>query len=171
MPDLSLPVPNLPSPSRYRLLEELDKKANTTHTTPAASETVSGHIELATQTEVTNGTDTTRAVVPAYLKVELDKKANNTHTTPAASDTASGHVELATAAEVTTGTDAVRAVTPAGLKVELDKKVNLSGGTLTGIATAYANTSYTTKQIRNITLSTADPSGGANGDIWFKYTP
>lgn len=40
---------------------------------------------------------------------------------------------------------------------------------LAAIFTAQNNTSYTTKQIRNITLSTADPSGGANGDIWIKY--
>ena len=150
---------------------ELDKKANTTHTTPASSETAAGHIEIATSVEVTTGTDASRAVVPSTLKIELDKKANTSHTTPASSETAAGHVELATAAEVTTGTDTLRAVTPAGLKVELDKKVNLLGGTFTGPAIAQNNTSYTTKQIRNITLSTADPSGGGNGDIWFKYTP
>ncbi|WP_217362243.1 hypothetical protein [Cohnella herbarum] len=37
--------------------------------------------------------------------------------------------------------------------------------------TAQNNTSYTTKQIRNITLSTAAPSGGGNGDVWIVYTP
>lgn len=36
--------------------------------------------------------------------------------------------------------------------------------------TAVANTNYTTAQVRNITLSTSDPSGGSNGDIWIKYT-
>lgn len=45
-----------------------------------------------------------------------------------------------------------------------------SGGTMTGILIAQNNTSYTTKQVRNITISTADPSGGSNGDIWLKYT-
>jgi len=44
-----------------------------------------------------------------------------------------------------------------------------SGGTFTGIATAQSNTSYTTPQIRNIVLSTSDPSGGNNGEIWIKY--
>lgn len=24
---------------------------------------------------------------------------------------------------------------------------------------------------RTITVSTSDPSGGSNGDLWFKYTP
>ena len=46
----------------------------------------------------------------------------------------------------------------------------LAGGTMTGVLTAQNNTSYTTKQVRNITLSTADPSGGADGDVWIKYT-
>lgn len=46
----------------------------------------------------------------------------------------------------------------------------LSGGAFTGPATAQSNTSYTTAQIRNVILSTADPSGGNNGDIWIKYS-
>ncbi len=49
--------------------------------------------------------------------------------------------------------------------------VQLAGAqTMTSILTAQNNTSYTTKQVRNITLSTSDPSGGSNGDIWIKYT-
>lgn len=49
--------------------------------------------------------------------------------------------------------------------------MTLSGGTFTGPAYAQANTSYTTAQLRNVILSTSDPSGGNNGDIWIKYTP
>lgn len=45
----------------------------------------------------------------------------------------------------------------------------IAGGTFTGVAKAQANTTYTTAQLRNIIQSTADPSGGANGDIWIKY--
>lgn len=48
--------------------------------TGAASETVSGIVELATAAETTTGTDTTRAVHPAGLKVELDKKSGTAHT-------------------------------------------------------------------------------------------
>lgn len=44
-----------------------------------------------------------------------------------------------------------------------------SGGTMTGPLVAQTNTSYTTAQMRNIIISTADPSGGNNGDIWLKY--
>lgn len=46
-----------------------------------------------------------------------------------------------------------------------------SGTTMTGQLIAHADTSYSTAQMRNVILSTADPSGGNNGDIWLKYTP
>lgn len=42
-------------------------------------------------------------------------------------------------------------------------------GASSTIATAPNNTSYTTKQVRNITLSTAAASGGGNGDLFFTY--
>lgn len=45
-----------------------------------------------------------------------------------------------------------------------------SGGTMTGALVAQANTSYTTAQVRNITMSTSAPSGGVNGQIHFQYT-
>lgn len=49
--------------------------------------------------------------------------------------------------------------------------VNKSGDEMTGILTAYSNTSYTVRQVRNIILSNADADLGAmqNGDIWIKY--
>ena len=54
-------------------------------------------------------------------------------------------------------------------KSELDPLAPLASPTFTGTPTTAANTNYTTAQLRNITLSTADPSGGSNGDIWIKY--
>ena len=36
-------------------------------------------------------------------------------------------------------------------------------------AAVSGNTNYTTAQLRNVILSTANPSGGNNGDIWIKY--
>jgi hypothetical protein len=122
-------------------------------------------------------------LTPAQLKAVFDQFGtefvawfNATHIveldalTGAASETAKGIVELATAAETTTGTDDTRAVHPKGLKVELDKKLALAGGTMTGALVADNNTDYTTAQARNITLSTSDASGGAEGDVWIKYT-
>jgi len=49
--------------------------------------------------------------------------------------------------------------------------VNKSGDTMTGILTAYSNTSYTVRQVRNIILSNQDANLSAmqNGDIWIKY--
>lgn len=55
--------------TQYALDTDLD-----THKAETAIETVKGHVELATAAETTAGTDNTRAVHPAGLKVELDKK-------------------------------------------------------------------------------------------------
>lgn len=45
---------------------------------------------------------------------------------------------------------------------------DIGAGTLPGKVVGNNNADYT-KQLRNITLSTADPSGGSNGDVWIKY--
>ena len=44
-------------------------------------------------------------------------------------------------------------------------------GTATGPIIAQSNTNYTTAQVRNIILSTSEPtsSDGSNGDIWIVY--
>lgn len=47
---------------------------------PAATETVAGHVELATTGEASTGTDTVRAVTPAGLKAVADTKAASVHT-------------------------------------------------------------------------------------------
>lgn len=52
------------------------QQAFTEHSAENASETTKGHVELATSAETTAGTDNTRAVHPAGLKVALDKKVN-----------------------------------------------------------------------------------------------
>jgi hypothetical protein len=43
-----------------------------------------------------------------------------------------------------------------------DTTLQITGGTLTGDQAL-------TSRLRNITVSTADPTGGNNGDIWIKY--
>jgi hypothetical protein len=50
-------------------------------------------------------------------------------------------------------------------------KVNKSGDTMTGQLVAQNNVAYTTAQVRNIILSTSEPTStdGANGDIWIVY--
>ena len=52
----------------------------------------------------------------------------------------------------------------------LSAKAPLASPSFTGTAKVAAGTDYTTAKLRNITLSTADPSGGNNGDVWIKYT-
>jgi hypothetical protein len=54
-------------------------------------------------------------------------------------------------------------------KAEVDECLKLAGGTMTGKLYPQNNTDYTTGQSRRIILSTGDPSGGGNGDIWLKY--
>lgn len=49
------------------------------------------------------------------------------------------------------------------------KKLSTSGGTMTGALIAQGNTNYSTAQVRNIIISTEEPSGGGNGDIWIRY--
>lgn len=58
---------------------------------------------------------------------------------------------------------------PLATKTELNAKASLASPTFTGTPKTSANTNYTTAQLRNVILSTADPSGGSNGDIWIKY--
>ena len=65
-------------------IKDSDNVVRKIGTQPAATETAAGIVELATAAETTTGTDATRAVHPAGLKVELDKKATKTVT----SDTA-----------------------------------------------------------------------------------
>ena len=50
-------------------------------------------------------------------------------------------------------------------------KVNKNGDTMTGQLVAQNNIAYSTAQVRNIILSTSEPtdSDGANGDIWIVY--
>ena len=52
----------------------------------------------------------------------------------------------------------------------LNAKAPLASPSFTGTAKVAPGTDYTTAKLRKITLSTADPSGGNNGDIWIKYT-
>ena len=58
-------------------------------------------------------------------------------------------------------------------KTELNNTINtkapLASPTFTGTAKVAAGTDYTTAKLRNVILSTANPSGGNNGDIWIKY--
>lgn len=47
----------------------------------------------------------------------------------------------------------------------------LAGGTMQGVLAAQNNSNYSTAQVRNIIISTEEPSNGNVGDIWIRYTP
>jgi len=97
-------------------------------------------------------------------------------TTPTASSTkavTSGGVltalnNKATVASVTSEAD-TRATADTALQTNIDAKVAKAGDTMTGALVAASGT-LTTAQVRNITISTADPSGGSSGDVWLVYT-
>ena len=55
------------------------------------------------------------------------------------------------------------------LQSSVNGKVSKSGDTMTGALIAQNNTDYSVAQVRNIIISTSDPSGGNSGDIWVKY--
>ena len=55
------------------------------------------------------------------------------------------------------------------LQSNVNGKVSKSGDTMTGPLVAQNNTNYSVAQVRNIIISTSDPSGGNSGDIWIKY--
>jgi hypothetical protein len=63
----------------------------------------------------------------------------------------------------TTELNYVDGVTSA-IQTQLDGKVSQTNGTVT---TATAGSAV----VRNITLSTSAPTGGADGDVWLVYTP
>lgn len=56
------------------------------------------------------------------------------------------------------------------LQSSVNGKVSKAGDTMTGALVAQNNTNYGVAQVRNIIISTEDPSGGSNGDIWIKYS-
>lgn len=139
-----------------------------TDNAPAASATVAGKIELATQAEVDAGTVTNMAVTPETL-------ASFPNTTAAASATAAGKVELATQGEVDAGTDTSRVVTPATLAsysglgtavvaasdvaagiIELATQAEVDAGTVTNMAV----TPETLAAFPNNTASTSSTVAG-----------
>ena len=85
---------------------------------PDATETAKGILQLATAAETTAGTDATKAVHPAGLKVELDKKVKlagdkMTGTLSSTERTSTGAVDLATGNFWTVGAVTVAAPTNA----------------------------------------------------------
>ena len=118
------------------------------------------------------GDITVSAELPEHL-VKYDTLAPIETTTPINADTLQGHA----ASYFATGTElsALSAVVDGNindiitLQSNVNGKVSKSGDTMTGALIAQNNTNYSVAQVRNIIISTSDPSGGNSGDIWIKY--
>lgn len=82
-------------------------------------------------------------------------------------DSSYQHITSAQVSQISTNTTNIATNT-----TNIATKISRAGDTMTGALIAQNNTSYTTKQVRNVFLSTASPtsSDGANGDIWIVYT-
>ena len=113
--------------------------------------------------------DTVIPSVPDNI-VKYTAISNVETTTPLNADTLQGYTAdyFATAASLTSVNSNISTMQNDITNLK-SGKLNISGGTMTGALIAQNNTNYTTKQVRNIFISTSDPSGGSNGDIWIKY--
>lgn len=71
------------------------------------------------------------------------------------------------------GTSMAQVVTLSGTQTMTNKTVTsptINGGTLNNATTiTLTGNQASTSRVRNITLSTSDPSGGSDGDVWIKY--
>ena len=114
------------------------------------------------------------AELPEHL-VKYDTLAPIETTTPINADTLQGHEAsyFATGTEVSALSAVVDSNTDdiTALQSNVNSKVSKTGDTMTGALVAQNNTDYSVAQVRNIIISTSNPSGGNNGDIWIKYTP
>jgi hypothetical protein len=134
---------------------------------PYATETTPGRIQIATEGEVTTGTDATKAVVPAYLKTVIDAidipdelpsggsegqflghglNDPEWKDLPNASASKAGITEYATEAEVNEGSSELLAVTPKSLGTIKSDITNNA----TDITTNATNIAINTTNISNL---------------------
>ena len=122
--------------------------------------------------ELENTKETSAGAQAKANTAETNAKAyTDTHEAKSASISAKGHVQLSDSVSSTSISLAATANAVKKAYDKADEKMDKSGGEFTGITKAHSNTSYTTKQIRNIILSpdNANVSLMADGDIWMKY--
>lgn len=144
-------------------------------------------VDIATVTSVNGQTGdvTVKADIPNNL-VKYDTVAPVEAVDKLNADTLEGHnaAYFATATglsavdvKVTTNTNNIATLsaslstTNGNITALQNDKVDKSGGTMTGALIAQNGVDYATAQVRNVIISTADPSGGSNGMLWIKYTP
>ena len=113
--------------------------------------------------------DTVIPSVPDNI-VKYTAISNVEATTPLNADTLQGYTAdyFATATGLASVNSKVSIMQSDVANLETSK-MNISGDTMTGALVAQNNTDYSVAQVRNIIISTAEPSGGNSGDIWLKY--
>lgn len=102
--------------------------------------------------------------VTSAIQTQLDAKvAASNGTFTAIGGAEGGQINIAAAPTGGTGAVATIDVYETALRITPDNFT-----TLVRLGSDYATTG--SNSIRNITISTSDPSGGNNGDVWIKYT-
>lgn len=111
-----------------------------TFSNPEATTDNAGVVVLATETDVTTGTNTQKAITPKALLARTSTVDRI------------GLVELATNTEALAGTDTTRAVTPAGMKATIDARAATNDQTIAGTV---ANVFVTPESLKALTATTA----------------
>ena len=136
---------------------------------PDESGNVSVSAELPDGLVKYNSLSTVEAVTPLNADTLENHPASYFATTSDMSALRTNVSTLQTNVSTNTSNIATNTGNITSLQTSVSSKVSKSGDTMAGELVAQNNTNYTTKQVRNIIISTEDPSGGDNGDIWIKY--
>lgn len=91
----------------------------------SATESLEGVAEIATQSEVDAGVDTSKFVTPATFNSAITTILADPASLPDATEDQQGVLEIATQSETDAGVDDSRAVTPLKLKTYVDNPVNI----------------------------------------------
>ena len=136
---------------------------------PDASGNVSVSTELPDGLVKYNSLSTVEAVTPLNADTLENHPASYFATTSDMSALQTNVSTLQTNVSTNTSNIATNTGNITSLQTSVSSKVSKSGDTMTGELIAQNNTNYSVAQVRNIIISTSDPSGGNSGDIWIKF--
>lgn len=156
--------------------------SNTTITIPDNNTTYSNATTSAAGLMSSSDKTKLDGIATGATKVTVDSALSSTSTNPVQNkvvNTAISNLNtlVGDTAVSTQITNAIDEITPASIGAATSSHThsasNVTAGTLGGsvVANASAVSTLTTKQVRNTTISTTDPtsSDGGNGDIWITY--
>ena len=138
---------------------------------PDKSGNVSVSAELPDGLVKYNSLSTVEAVTPLNADTLENHPASYFATTSDMSALRTNVSTLQTNVSTNTSNIATNTGNITSLQTSVSSKVSKNGDTMAGALVAQNNTNYSVAQVRNIIISTSDPSGGNSGDIWIKYTP